>query len=288
MTWLHLAVAARERFTRAGIPPDQAAVDAEVLLRHVTGWDRASYLARRLEPAADAAGYESVVARRERREPVAYITGRREFWGLEFLVTPAVLIPRPETELIVEDALRRLADRDRAWRIADVGTGSGCLAVALATERPNATITATDVSAAALEVARGNATRLGAGSRIAFVETSLLDGVNGPFDLIVSNLPYVPREAQANLPPDVRDYEPERALYGDGGDGLTLIRGLLTSAAATLAPGGWLLLEFGMGQGDDVRAAARGVRGIDVVEVLRDLQGHERTLVARAQTPTAA
>ena len=120
-------VAARERFVRAGIPPDQAAIDAEVLARHARGWDRATYLSRRDEPLAldAAATYEALVIRRERREPVAYIIGRREFWNLEFLVTPAVLIPRPESEFIIEAALARLHDRNRAWAIADVGTGAG-------------------------------------------------------------------------------------------------------------------------------------------------------------------
>jgi len=283
MTWLQLVVAARERFIRAGVPPDQAAIDAEVLLRHVTGWDRASYLARRLEPATEAHRYEAVIVRRERREPVAYITGHREFWGLDFTVTPAVLIPRPETELIVEAALERLTDADRTWRIVDVGTGSGCMAIAIAKERPRALVTATDVSAAALAIARENAARLGVADRIAFVETPLLTGLDGPFDLLVSNLPYVPRGARPALSPDVRDYEPETALYGDGADGLGTVRTLLASAGPHLAPGGWLLMEFGMDQGAAIVTAARDVSGLEVIEVLRDLQGHQRTLVARGR-----
>lgn len=285
MTLLQLVVAARERFVRAGVPPDQAAIDAEVLARHVTGWDRASYLSRRLEPVpADvASAYEHVVARRERREPVAYITGHREFWGLDFRVTPAVLVPRPETELIVEAALERLPGRDRAWSIADVGTGSGCLAISLAHERPAARLVATDVSAEALEVARENAARLGVADRIVFVETSLLDAASGPFDLIVANPPYVPVDARPTLSADVKNYEPEPALYGTGADGLDILRALLAEAPSRLATDGWLLMEFGMGQGGAVTAAATAVPGLEVVEVLRDLQGHERTLVARRQ-----
>src|SRR5262245_32554136 len=158
MTVLRRVIAARERFLRAGIPPDQAAIDAELLARHALGWDRATYLGHRDEPIPDEASnrFDSAVRRREAREPIAYITGHREFWGLSFLVSPAVLIPRPETEAIVEKALS-LAHDDRGWRIADVGTGSGCLAVALARERMNATVTATDISEDALAVAAANA-----------------------------------------------------------------------------------------------------------------------------------
>jgi release factor glutamine methyltransferase len=284
MSLLRLVVGARERFVRAGIPPDQAAIDAEVLARHVTGWDRATYLSRRLDPVPPeaAVSLERAVARRERREPVAYITGHREFWGLEFQVTPAVLIPRPETEFIVEAALHRLADQARAWRIADVGTGSGCLAISLAAERKRAVVVATDVAADALAVARDNAIRLGVAGRIAFVETSLLNGVAGPIDLVVANPPYVPSRARTTLAPDVRDHEPEVALYGTGADGLDTVRALLHQVPARLAPDGLLMMEFGFGQADAVRAAVDEVPGLTLLEILRDLQGHERTVVARA------
>jgi release factor glutamine methyltransferase len=282
-TLFQSVIAARERLLRAGVPPDQAGIDAEVLARHAMGWDRATYLTRRDEPIApDAAGrFEAMVARRTRREPVAYITGHREFWGLAFEVTPAVLIPRPESEFIVEAALARLGDRTRAWRIADVGTGSGCLAVSLAHELPRAQVTATDISADALTVARRNAERHGVGGRVTFVETSLLDAVAGPFDLVVANPPYVPLDHERTLSPDVRDHEPRAALYGHGADGLNEIRALLAEAPSRLAAGGLLLMEFGFGQGDAVRRALAGVPGLALVEVLRDLQGHERTLVAR-------
>ena len=282
MTLFQIVVAARERFIRAGIPPDQAAIDAEVLARHIAGWDRATYLTRRDDPIgpALAASYEQAVARRERREPVAYITGTREFWGLDFLVTPAVLIPRPETEFVVEAALARLCDRTRPWQIADVGTGSGCLAVALAHELTNAAVTGTDISSAALEVARRNAARHGVESRVTFVETSLLEGVTGPFDLIVANPPYVPASHEPTLSPDVRDHEPRPALYGHGTDGLDEIRALLTQSPSRLADGGVLLMEFGFGQGGAVCAALAEIERLRFVEILRDLQGHERTLVA--------
>lgn len=283
MTLWQLVVAARERLTRAGLPPDHAAIDAEVLARHACGWDRATYLTRRDETVAaeTAAAYEARVRRRERREPVAYITGRREFWSLEFLVTPAVLIPRPESEFIIEAALSRLRDRTRSWAIADVGTGSGCLAVTLAHELPAAHVTATDISAAALSVARTNAQRLGVDTRLTFVETSLLDAAPGPFDLIVANPPYVPMSHRSTLSPDVRDHEPDQALYGAGDDGLDQARALLAQAPSRLAPDGVLLMEFGFTQARAVRDALGRVPALEPIEILRDLQGHERTLVAR-------
>jgi release factor glutamine methyltransferase len=284
LTFLHLSIAARERFIRAGIPPDQAAIDAEVLARAATGWDRATWLARRDDPSdpETTARFESMALRRERREPVAYITGVREFWGLDFIISSAVLIPRPETELIVEAALERLADPARPWRIADVGTGSGCIAVALATERRAARISATDISDAALEIARQNAARHGVADQITLLRTSLLQDVDGPFDLIVANPPYVPSSARTTLAPDVKDFEPETALFGHGADGLDEVRALLAQAPARLVPGGWLLMEFGYGQAAAVSDAARAVSGLTFEEILRDLQGHERTLVARA------
>lgn len=277
----HLVISARERLTRAGIPPDQAAIDAEVLARSAAGWDRATYLSRREEPAgaALASRLESFIRRREAREPVAYILGTREFWGLEFVVTPAVLIPRPETEFIVEAAIARLGDRTRRWRIADVGTGSGCLAIALAHELPEARVVATDVSTGALAVARANAGRLGVRDRVRLVCSTLVDAVTGPFDLIVANLPYVPASHAPTLGPEVRDHEPREALYGGGADGLEQVRALLAQTPPRLAPRGLLLLEFGFGQAPAVRESVAAVAGLRLVEVLRDLQGHERTAV---------
>lgn len=278
---LQRVVEARERLCRAGIPPDQAAIDAEVLARHVLGQDRASYLARRGEAISSDVSdrFETLVRRREHREPVAYILGEREFWGLSFIVTPDVLIPRPETESIVEKALALMSDRRRAWQVADVGTGSGCLAVTIAHARENAVVTATDISEPALAVAAANALRHCVDSRIRLVRTSLLEKVAGPFDLIVANPPYVPRAAREGLQPDVRDFEPDAAVFGHGADGLDEVRHLLTQAAERLAPRGWLLMEFGFDQGAAVRAAVNATPDLEFVEILRDLQGHERTLV---------
>jgi release factor glutamine methyltransferase len=283
MSLLQRVIEARERFLRAGIPPDQAAIDAEILGRHAVGWDRARYLAHRDEPIAlpIQEHLEGMVKRRERREPVAYITGAREFWGLEFLVSPAVLVPRSETEAIVESALSVMREQHRAWRVADVGTGSGCIAVALAYERPNAHVTATDISESALAVAAANALTHGVDARIRLVQTSLLDGVAGPFDLVVANPPYVPAAGRDGLPPDVLEYEPDVALFGHGADGLDEARRLLSDAPARLSAGGWLLMEFGFGQGPAVRAAVRAVPELTLMEILVDLQGHERALVAR-------
>ena len=284
-----LVVAARERLIRAGILPDQASIDAEVLARHVLGWDRAKYLMRRHEsfPEHTADRFEAAIEQRERRVPVAYITGHREFWGLDFEVSPAVLIPRPETELMVEAALKFLSSTAGSPRIADVGTGSGCLAVTLACECPQATVVATDVSRSALAVARRNASRHGVTARVQFVATSFLDGVQPPFDLILANPPYVPRSHEATLSADVRNHEPALAVFGHGDDGLDDVREVLSHAALRLGPNGRLMLEFGFGQGPDVRRDAERA-GLQIVDVLKDLQGHERTLVAALPTSRAA
>jgi release factor glutamine methyltransferase len=281
MTSLHERLAAARRsLEAAGIPAEGAGLDAEVLARHVLGWDRAALVARGREPAPDdfAERYAPLIVRRAAREPVAMIVGHREFWGLEFEVTPDVLIPRPETELLVEEVLEhaRLSD---VSRIIDVGTGSGCLAVALATELPAAEIVATDMSAAALAVARRNAARHNVDGRIRFVETDLLDGVDVRADVVVSNPPYVPFRDVATLQPEVGTYEPAQALFG-GGDGLAIVRRLLASAAAGLAPDGRLMLEFGDGQEADVRDIAHEA-GWKILAIRNDLQDIARVALLR-------
>jgi release factor glutamine methyltransferase len=287
MESLHqIVVAARERLSRSGLPPDTAAIDAEVLARHVLGWDRARYLAERGDPPPSgfAAAYEPLLARRAAREPVAQILGRREFWGRDFEVSRDVLTPRPETEIIVEEALDhagrlRRTRRGAPLRLVDVGTGSGCLAITLALEVPGARVVATDISFAALTVARRNAGRLGAAG-VGFVETSLLEGLAPGFDVIVSNPPYVPLRVRRALSPDVRDYEPHEALFG-GDDGLDVIRNLLNQAASALAPDGVLIMEFGAGQDDEVRALVAERPDLDLLTVRADLQGIDRVAVAR-------
>src|SRR6267142_2441089 len=183
---------ARARLVAAGIQPDQAAVDVDVYALTILGWDKATLLANLREPTPTPLEprFSEWIARRETSEPTAYIVGTREFWGRPFLVTPAVLIPRPETEFIVEEAVPLVRGLP-APRIADIGTGSGILGVTLASELSAATVVATDLSGDALDVARENARRLGVADRMVFVETSYLDGVEDGFDLIVANPPYV-------------------------------------------------------------------------------------------------
>ena len=270
-------VAARETLVRAGVQPTAAATDACVLARHALGWDRATLFARGREvpPSHFDSSFEKFIARRAAREPVALITGTREFWGLDFEVTSDVLVPRPETEFIVEEALSEFADGPRT--IIDIGTGTGCLAVALAREFPGSQVVATDISPRALEVARRNAGRHALDNRIAFVCSDFLSGIRGHFDLIVSNPPYVPESAAPSLAPEVVAHEPHMALFG-GADGLAAIRAILETAQRCLAPGGALILEFGFGQEPDVVSLASQCRW-RLRRVREDLQGIPRTIV---------
>jgi release factor glutamine methyltransferase len=240
---------------------------AELLLLHVLGRDRTWIYAHPEQEvsAADAERFFALIARRAAGEPTQHLTGRQEFWGLEFEVTPDVLIPRPETEHVIEVALDRLAVRElRAGRkptfsgeglqIADIGTGSGCIAIALAKELPGSTIYATDISSAALAVARRNAARHGFSDHIHFLESNLLEALSDSplvtrhspllLDLIASNPPYIGRHEAATLMREVRDHEPEIALYG-GEEGYELYADLIAQAAAHLKPGGILVLELG-------------------------------------------
>lgn len=288
---------ARERFARAGVAATEALADAEVLARHALGWDRATWIARRRDPAPPgfAARYAPLAARRAKREPVSLITGRREFWGLAFAVGPAVLTPRPETELIVEAALDLLADRRNApLAIADVGTGSGCLAVALAREFPRAAVTAVDVSSAALAVARRNAEAHGVAERISWVHAPLAGWLAGPapdrgaagIDLIAANLPYVPAGELAALPPEVRLHEPRVALDG-GPDGLEPLCALLRAAPGRLRPDARIVVEIGRGQTDALRERIAAAPGLELLEVRPDLRGIPRAAVLGA-VPAAA
>jgi release factor glutamine methyltransferase len=272
----HLADA-RRALVDAGFSPQDAAIDAEVLARYVLGWDRATLLTRGGERASAEffAEYDAALRRRLAREPVAYITGHREFWGLDFEVTRDVLIPRPETELIVEAALE-IVERSRPARLLDVGTGSGCLAVSLATELPRARVVATDIASAALAVAARNARRHDVAARIQFLRAHLLEPFREGFDMIVSNPPYVP--AGAELPVDVAAHEPSTALYA-GEDGLDALRGLIGGAAAHLLQDGALVVEFGFGQAESVSALARAAEWR--VDVRLDLQGIPRVAVMR-------
>ena len=276
---------ARRRFARAGIEAVEAAIDADVLARHALGgWERGQLLAglRDACPPGFAEGFEPLVRRREQREPTGYLTGHREFWSLEFEVGPGVLIPRPETELLVEEVLARVTSRVEGshLRLADVGTGSGCLAVALARWLPGAQIVATDVSDAALRVARRNAACHKVGDRVLVLQGDLLQSADGLFDVIVSNPPYVPAGDLASLQPEILAFEPVGALEG-GLDGLDVIRRLVPEAATRLVPGGWLMFEFGFGQSEGVRAIMAGEPRLALVDLRADLAGIPRVAVAR-------
>jgi len=270
--------AARDRLVDAGVPPDEAAIDVELFARTILGWDRARMITASMQgaPAALEPAFSAWVARRATREPSAYIIGMREFYNLELEVTPAVLIPRPETEMIVEAALPLLA-RTLDARVADVGTGCGNIAVTLAHEARRSTVVATDVSGEALAVAKRNAARHGVVDRIEFVETPYLDGVEGPFDLIAANPPYVRETDRGGLSPSVL-HEPAVALFG-GANGMRDIEGVLEATAAKLRQGGWLIMEFGFGQEDEVRARVATHDDLRFDRVVADLQGLPRTAV---------
>lgn len=225
----------------------------------------------------------SLLRRRATREPIQYILGTQEFRGLDITVTPDVLIPRPETELLVEEALRAVLGVNEPT-VADVGTGSGCIAVALARARRDATVYALDISAAALGVARSNAVRHGTRDRIRFIRADLLEAFGGAaagaFDVIVSNPPYIPALELDGLQPEVARYEPRVALAA-GPDGLAFYRRLLREAPPLLKPGGCLIMELGCGQADAVKRLARERGAFDSVECRNDMAGIARVLVAR-------
>jgi release factor glutamine methyltransferase len=276
--------AARARLEAAGLAPDDAALDAEILARHVLGWDRASFLAHRrgAEPQAFEPAFEALVSRRAHREPVSQIVGFREFWGLDFEVTSDVLTPRPETEIVVEEAID-FARTHQCRHIIDVGTGSGCLAVAIAHELRGVRVTAVDASAAALAIAQRNAARHGVADRISFLSGDLLESSRGLADLIVSNPPYIPDAEASVLQPEVVEYEPHAALFG-GPTGLEVIRRLFELAGAHLADQGRLIVEFGFDQAGSVVRLAEST-GWRVVRLREDLQGIPRTLIARLVSP---
>jgi release factor glutamine methyltransferase len=267
---------------------------AELLLLHAFGHDRTWLYAHPEEVVSDenAQRFFALIARRAAGEPTQHLTGKQEFWGLEFEVNPDVLIPRPETEHVIEVALDRLAVRElragrpqtttgEGFRIADVGTGSGCIAIALAKELPGAKFCATDISQKALVVARRNAARHSVADRIDFVESNLLEPlIISPrlFDAIVTNPPYVGRREAATLPREVREHEPEVALYG-GEEGYELYAALIAQAAQHLKPGGILVLELGHNSLPAVRPLL-DTRPWTNVGVTDDLAGIPRVLAA--------
>lgn len=280
-------------------------LDAELLLAHALGWTRARLLAEGRTPLPPDAPdtLRALVARRAALEPVAYLVGHREFYGLDFEVDRRVLVPRPETELLVELALgfagRRFAagDTDTTEKragspppparpstsapsvlsVADIGTGSGCIAVALAAHLPHAHVYAVDISAGALDVARRNAARHGVAGRVTLLQGDLLAPLPGPVDLLVSNPPYT---VLGEIDEGVRRHEPRGALDG-GPDGLALYRRLLAGAPAHLRPGGAALLEIGAAQGPAVAALGRTAFPQAQIEIHKDLAGHDRVVMIR-------
>ena len=263
-------------FHNAGL--DSPDLDARLLVAHAFGFDHTGLVAaaaRRLgEKAADIAAFEQ---RRLAGEPVARIIGAREFWGLPLAVTPAVLVPRPETETVVELALSFVDDRKRSLRIADLGTGSGAVLLALLSELPNATGIGTDLSPDALDVARRNAATLGLGERARFVVSDFATGLSGRFDLVVSNPPYVATSDIATLARDVRDHDPCLALDG-GADGLAAYRAIAADARRLV--GGHLVVEIGAGQQPDVEFLL-AEKGLAIAAVRHDLSGIARAVAAR-------
>jgi release factor glutamine methyltransferase len=283
---LRTLLAEAQRMLAQGPHPDRCRRDAEFLLQHVcqrSDSERSrAWLLTHLDTqvaAAVAEEFRRLIQRRLAGEPIQYIVGEAEFYGLPFSVTPDVLIPRPETEHLVEKALQVAAPFQRP-RILDVGTGSGAVAVAMAAHLPGAFIAATDISPAALAVARRNAERNGLEGRIRFLAGDLLAPVAGEyFEIIVSNPPYVPEMDRVSLAVEVREYEPGSALFA-GADGLEVYRRLIPAAFFALVPGGYILLEIGHGQQDGISGLLEASH-FHTKEFVPDLQGIPRVAVAQ-------
>lgn len=265
-----------------GVP--SARFDAEVLLALALGVDRSALLARMREAAPSGAesAFRDLLERRGRRIPLQHLTGAQEFWSLEFAVDRRVLIPRPETELVVETVLALAATPEP--RIADIGTGSGNIAICLARELPGARVWATDISEEALEVARSNAARHGVEARIRFLRGDLAAPLHGEvprgsLDFLVSNPPYVAESEMAALEPEVRDHEPRLALVPPGGDPLAFYPGLLAAGALFLQPGGRLVLELPVGGAERIPPLIRRAVDLELIEVRSDYSGIPRVLV---------
>ncbi len=257
-----------------------ARLEAEILLAHTLKISRALLLAKLGEPISDkdAAQFAGMVARRAQREPIAYIIGHQEFYGLDFYVDRRVLIPRPETEHVVELALNALKNIPHPEpALVDVGTGSGAIALALAHNTARAKIIATDISPDALAVAQLNAARLNLRERVEFRKTDLLDGIEIPIDILTANLPYIPLERQAQLPREIRQYEPRIATIA-GLDGLSVIGRLLKQAPQYMARASFIFLEISEEQGDAARELAQALLPRAEVEIHRDLEGLDRVV----------
>jgi len=256
-------------------------LDAEIILSHILGIERSELLLREVCPGeAETSAFGKLIERRRRGEPVAYLTGKKDFYKHTFAVNSSVLIPRPETEGVIEAVLARYRNVE-ALSLLDIGTGSGCIAVSIAVERPKWRVVGSDISSAALETARGNASLLSA-SNVEFVESDLFSAISGKFDVIVSNPPYVPSSDEKNIMPDVREYEPHGALFA-GDDGLSVIRRILAVAPGHLHRDGMLFCEIGFGQRDDVETLIANAQGDDWsgYSFIQDLSGTDRILAVQ-------
>jgi release factor glutamine methyltransferase len=292
-------VAATQRLRSAGLETPR--LDGEVLLAHVLGWTRTklyTYPDRPLD-GQERTAFESLVERRFKHEPIAYLVGTKAFYGLDLMVDRRVLIPRPETELLVDLALDLIGQITRQWEragsgnghgpsrlaeritLADVGTGSGAISVAVTANHPSVSAYAIDISQEALDVARENAVRLGLADRVEFIHGDLLAQLPQPVDLVIANLPYVARHEWNSLAPGIAHFEPSLALSG-GADGLAVIKRLLAQSPKYLRAGGAIILEIGSTQGAEVAAFARSLFPDAFVEVMSDYGYHDR--VVRVQT----
>jgi release factor glutamine methyltransferase len=279
MTLRELLVMGAERLRAVG--PDTASLDASLLLAHLLGVSRAALYARLADdaPAGIAAEFMRAVARREGGEPIAYVVGHKEFFGLDFAVTPAVLVPRPETELLVQWAVDWLRARVLPARVVDVGTGSGAIAVTLAHTIATASVLASDISLGALQVARGNARHHAMEGRIGFVRGDLLSWLGQPADLVLANLPYL-SEAQMGEPSIAA--EPRLALIGGDADGFGLYRRLIPQVAKRLMPGGAFAFEIDPAQREIAVAACEEWLPKTATRLHRDLAGHARFITVEA------
>ncbi|MHB8910192.1 MAG: peptide chain release factor N(5)-glutamine methyltransferase [Syntrophales bacterium] len=266
--------------TACGSPSPR--LDAEVLLARFLKTDLLQLLTHSERELTDeeAAGFARWVERRRRGEPVSYIVGEKEFWSLPFEVNRDVLIPRPETECLVEEVLERCGREAGGLRIIDIGTGSGVIGIALARELPSARIVATDISPGALEVARRNAVRHGVAGRMEFLHGDLFASAPGTFDCIVSNPPYIPDGTYPLLPAGIRDFEPCQALIA-GPDGTAFHREIIRGGTHRLKAGGWLFLEIGEGQKELIEALFREGEFYDTIRFRRDYGGLDRVAAAR-------
>jgi release factor glutamine methyltransferase len=260
-------------------------LDAEVMLAHVLDWQRVQLYTHYDEEVGETArtAFRTLVRRRAEGSPVAYLIGRKEFYSLPLEVSPAVLIPRPESEFVVVEFLE-VAKHKAQIRAVDVGTGSGCLAIACTHQHPSARFVAIDISAEALELAQRNAEKHGVADRINFRQGDLLEPVakEGPFDVILSNPPYIPSGEIPGLEPGVRDYEPHTALDG-GADGLRVVSRIIHQAMPLLRPGGHLILEIGTAQEGPVRAQITEEGGLEIAPTVYDLRKHPRVIRATRQ-----